>query len=186
MTGHDKRIDASVPFVAVNIAILTVSDSRTIADDKSGDLLVARVQGDGHNLADRALVTDDFAAITSQLSHWIDGPDIDVVISTGGTGLTGRDGTPEAFRAVFDKEIEGFGEIFRLVSFDKIGTSTIQSRAVGGVAKGTYMFALPGSSSACRDGWDEILRYQLDIRHKPCNFVEIMPRLREPADQRRS
>ena len=186
MTGHDKRIDDSVPFVAVNIAILTVSDSRSMADDKSGDLLVARVQGDGHNMADRALVTDDFAAITQQLTHWIDAPEIDVVISTGGTGLTGRDGTPEAFRALFDKEIEGFGEIFRLVSFDKIGTSTIQSRAVGGVAKGTYLFALPGSSSACRDGWDEILRYQLDIRHKPCNFVEIMPRLREPEDQRRS
>lgn len=185
MTEHDKRIDQSVPFVAVNIAVLTVSDSRSLADDKSGDLLAARVQGDGHNLADRALVTDDMDAITSQLSQWIDAPDVDVVISTGGTGLTGRDGTPEAFRAVFDKEIEGFGEIFRLVSFDKIGTSTIQSRAVGGVAKSTYLFALPGSSSACRDGWDEILRYQLDIRHKPCNFVEIMPRLREAVDQRR-
>jgi molybdenum cofactor biosynthesis protein B len=185
MTEHDKRIDQSVPFVAVNIAVLTISDSRSLADDKSGDLLAARVQGDGHNLADRALVTDDMDAITRQLSHWIDAPDVDVVISTGGTGLTGRDGTPEAFRAVFDKEIEGFGEIFRLVSFDKIGTSTIQSRAVGGVAKGTYLFALPGSSSACRDGWDEILRYQLDIRHKPCNFVEIMPRLREAVDQRR-
>lgn len=185
MTEHDKRIDQSVPFVAVNIAVLTISDSRSLADDKSGDLLAARVQGDGHNLADRALVTDDMDAITRQLSQWIDAPDVDVVISTGGTGLTGRDGTPEAFRALFDKEIEGFGEIFRLVSFDKIGTSTIQSRAVGGVAKGTYLFALPGSSSACRDGWDEILRYQLDIRHKPCNFVEIMPRLREAVDQRR-
>ncbi|WP_438996517.1 molybdenum cofactor biosynthesis protein B [Candidatus Puniceispirillum sp.] len=186
MTGDNKRIDDTVPFVAVNIAILTVSDSRSLANDKSGDLLAARVQGDGHHLADRALVTDDFAAITSQLTQWIAAPDIDVVISTGGTGLTGRDGTPEAFRAVFDKEIEGFGEIFRLVSFDKIGTSTIQSRAVGGVAKGTYLFALPGSSSACRDGWDEILRYQLDIRHKPCNFVEIMPRLCEAVDQRRA
>ena len=186
MTEHDKRIDQSVPFVAVNIAVLTISDSRSLADDKSGDLLAARVQGDGHNLADRALVTDDMDAITRQLSQWIDAPDVDVVISTGGTGLTGRDGTPEAFRALFDKEIEGFGEIFRLVSFDKIGTSTIQSRAVGGVAKGTYLFALPGSSSACRDGWDEILRYQLDIRHKPCNFVEIMPRLREAVDQRRA
>jgi molybdenum cofactor biosynthesis protein B len=186
MTEHDKRIDQSVPFVAVNIAVLTISDSRSLADDKSGDLLAARVQGDGHNLADRALVTDDMDAITRQLSQWIDAPDVDVVISTGGTGLTGRDGTPEAFRALFDKEIEGFGEIFRLVSLDKIGTSTIQSRAVGGVAKGTYLFALPGSSSACRDGWDEILRYQLDIRHKPCNFVEIMPRLREAVDQRRA
>lgn len=185
MTEHDKRIDQSVPFVAVNIAVLTISDSRSLADDKSGDLLAARVQADGHNLADRALVTDDMDAITRQLSQWIDAPDVDVVISTGGTGLTGRDGTPEAFRALFDKEIEGFGEIFRLVSFDKIGTSTIQSRAVGGVANGTYLFALPGSSSACRDGWDEILRYQLDIRHKPCNFVEIMPRLREAVDQRR-
>ena len=186
MTEHDKRIDQSVPFVAVNIAVLTISDSRSLADDKSGDLLAARVQGDGHNLAYRALVTDDLDAITRQLSQWIDAPDVDVVISTGGTGLTGRDGTPEAFRALFDKEIEGFGEIFRLVSFDKIGTSTIQSRAVGGVAKGTYLFALPGSSSACRDGWDEILRYQLDVRHKPCNFVEIMPRLREDAGQRRA
>ena len=122
MTEHDKRIDQSVPFVAVNIAVLTISDSRSLADDKSGDLLAARVQGDGHNLADRALVTDDLDAITRQLSQWIDAPDVDVVISTGGTGLTGRDGTPEAFRALFDKEIEGFGEIFRLVSFDKIGT----------------------------------------------------------------
>jgi len=182
---HDKRIDKTILFVPVNIAILTVSDSRKSDNDRSGDLLAGRVNDDGHNLAGRAIVTDDFDAIIEQLGRWIDDDGIDVVVSTGGTGLTGRDGTPEAFRAIFDKEIEGFGELFRYISFAKIGTSTVQSRAVAGVAGGTYLFALPGSPSACRDGWDEILRYQLDIRHRPCNFVEIMPRLTESPTKRR-
>ena len=183
---HQKRIDKSVNFVAVNIAVLTVSDSRRLEDDKSGDLLVGRVAEDGHHLADRRIVTDDFDAITSVVSAWVQTDSIDVVIATGGTGLTGRDGTPEAFRSVFEKEIDGFGELFRYISFQKIGTSTIQSRAIAGVAGGTYLFALPGSPSACRDAWDEILRYQLDIRHRPCNFVEIMPRLGESVTARRN
>ena len=182
---HEKRIDKLVPFVAVNIAVLTVSDSRRLEEDKSGDLLAGRVAEDGHHLADRRIVTDDFDAITAIVSKWVQTDSIDVVIATGGTGLTGRDGTPEAFRSIFEKEIEGFGELFRYISFQKIGTSTIQSRAVAGVAGGTYLFALPGSPSACRDAWDEILRYQLDIRHRPCNFVEIMPRLSESATERR-
>ena len=182
---HSKRIDQSAEFVPVNIAILTVSDSRKEGDDRSGDLLTDRVTADGHNLADRAIVKDDFAAITAQIGKWIADPGIDVVVATGGTGLTGRDGTPEAFRSIFEKEIEGFGELFRYISYAKIGTSTIQSRAVAGVAGGTYLFSLPGSPSACRDGWDEILRYQLDIRHRPCNFVEILPRLSESPTQRR-
>ena len=181
---HEKRINKSVPFIAVNIAILTVSDSRLLVDDKSGDLLAGRVADDGHHLTDRRIVTDDFDAITAVVSEWVNRDTIDVVIATGGTGLTGRDGTPEAFRSLFEKEIEGFGEIFRYISFQKIGTSTIQSRAVAGVASGTYLFALPGSPSACRDAWDEILRYQLDVRHRPCNFVEIMPRLSESATVR--
>ena len=182
---HEKRIDKSAPFVAVNIAVLTVSDTRRLGDDKSGDLLVGRLTEDGHQLADRRVVTDDFDAITEVVSTWVRTKAIDVVIATGGTGLTGRDCTPEAFQSIFEKEIEGFGELFRYVSFQKIGTSTIQSRAVAGVAGGTYLFALPGSTSACRDAWDEILRYQLDIRHRPCNFVEIMPRLTESAVLRR-
>ena len=182
---HDKRIDKSITFVPVHIAILTVSDSRKADDDRSGDLLVGRVREDGHNLAGRAIVTDDFDAITKQLASWVEAKAVDVIVATGGTGLTGRDGTPEAFRAIFEKEIEGFGELFRYISFTKIGTSTVQSRAVAGVAGGTYLFSLPGSPSACRDGWDEILRYQLDIRHRPCNFVEIMPRLAESPTQRR-
>ena len=182
---HDKRIDKSVEFVSVNIAILTVSDSRKATDDRSGDLLVERINRDGHHLVGRAIVTDDFDVITGQLREWVADKGVDVIVATGGTGLTGRDGTPEAFRAIFEKEIEGFGELFRYISFAKIGTSTVQSRAVAGVADGTYLFSLPGSPSACRDGWDEILRYQLDIRHRPCNFVEIMPRLTESPAQRR-
>ena len=182
---HDKRIDKSVEFVAVNIAILTVSDSRKATNDRSGDLLVERINRDGHNLCRRAIVTDDFDVITGQLREWVADKGVDAIVATGGTGLTGRDGTPEAFRAIFEKEIEGFGELFRYISFAKIGTSTVQSRAVAGVADGTYLFSLPGSPSACRDGWDEILRYQLDIRHRPCNFVEIMPRLAESPTQRR-
>ena len=172
-------IDESLSFVAVNIAVLTVSDSRTPEDDKSGDILVERLSGAGHNLADRAIVTDDADLIIATLNRWIDDDGVDVVIATGGTGVTGRDVTPEAFHAVYDKEIPGFGEIFRMISWDKIRTSTIQSRATAGVARGTYLFALPGSPGACRDAWDEILRYQLDIRYRPCNFVELMPRLLE-------
>ena len=183
--NHEKRVDKSIPFVPVNIAILTVSDSRQLENDRSGNLLAGRVAEDGHHLVDRCVVTDDFEAIIAPVSKWIKTDMIDVVIATGGTGLTGRDGTPEAFRSVFEKEIEGFGELFRFISFQKIGTSTIQSRAVAGVAGGTYLFALPGSPSACRDAWDEIFRYQFDIRHRPCNFVEIMPRLRESASVRR-
>ena len=185
MMDHNKRIDNSVDFVGVNIAVLTVSDTRKVIDDRSGDFLAGRISDDGHHLAERAIVTDDFDAITNQLRQWIADKGIDVIVATGGTGLTGRDGTPEAFRAVFEKEIEGFGELFRYISFAKIGTSTVQSRAVAGVAGGTYLFSLPGSPSACRDGWDEILRYQLDIRHRPCNFVEIMPRLAESSTRRR-
>ncbi len=172
-------IDESLAFVAVNIAILTVSDSRTQSDDKSGDILVERLLDSGHNLADRAIVTDDTDLIIAKLNFWIDDQAVDVVIATGGTGVTGRDVTPEAFHAVYEKEIAGFGEIFRMISWDKIKTSTIQSRATAGVARGTYLFALPGSPGACRDGWDEILRHQLDIRYRPCNFVELMPRLKE-------
>ena len=173
------RIDESRPFLAVNIAVLTVSDTRTLADDKSGQTLVDMIQRDGHKVAARAIVKDDVPAITDQLRAWIGDPEIDVVISTGGTGVTGRDVTPEAFEQVFEKKIEGFGELFRWISFQKVGTSTIQSRAVGGVAHGTYLFALPGSPSACRDGWEEILKWQLDYRHLPCNLVELMPRLLE-------
>ena len=172
-------IDESRRFVAVNIAILTVSDSRTPEDDKSGDILVERLLAAGHNLAKRAIVTDDTDLIIAKLNGWIDDQAIDVVIATGGTGVTGRDVTPEAFHAVYEKEIAGFGEIFRMISWDKIKTSTIQSRATAGVARGTYLFALPGSPGACRDGWDEILVHQLDIRYRPCNFVELMARLKE-------
>ena len=172
-------IDTSREFIPVTIAVLTISDTRTLAEDKSGELLVARLGAAGHQLAARALVRDDVAEITDQLGQFIADQSIDCVIATGGTGLTGRDVTPEAFRAVFEKEIEGFGEMFRFLSFQKIGTSTLQSRAVAGVAGGTYLFALPGSPSACRDAWDDLLAHQLDYRHRPCNFVEIMPRLRE-------
>lgn len=172
-------IDTSREFIPVTIAVLTISDTRTLAEDKSGDLLVARLGEAGHQLAARALVRDDVEEITDQLGQFIADQAIDCVIATGGTGLTGRDVTPEAFRAVFEKEIEGFGEMFRFLSFQKIGTSTLQSRAVAGVAGGTYLFALPGSPSACRDAWDDLLAHQLDYRHRPCNFVEIMPRLHE-------
>ncbi len=166
-------------FLPVNIAVLTVSDTRTKEDDKSGDTLADRIAGAGHVLADRDIVRDDLNAITAKLKQWINDPDVDVVLATGGTGVTGRDVTPEAFHAVYEKEIPGFGELFRMLSFEKIGTSTIQSRATAGVAGGTYLFALPGSPSACRDAWDDILVHQLDYRFKPCNFVELMPRLME-------
>ena len=173
------KLDQTRPFIPVRIAVLTVSDSRGLDEDKSGGLLVSRLTEAGHILAAREICTDDEEAIISKLNSFITTQDIDCVISTGGTGVTGRDVTPEAFRAVFEKEIEGFGEMFRFLSFQKIGTSTLQSRAVAGVAGGTYLFALPGSPSACRDAWDDLLVHQLDYRHRPCNFVEIMPRLRE-------
>lgn len=174
-----SRLDESRPFIAVNIAVITVSDTRSLAEDKSGDLLSGRIEAAGHHLTGRHIVIDDQQAIISTVSDCLDQPDIDCIISTGGTGLTGRDVTPEAFRQIFEKEIEGFGEMFRYLSFQKIGTSTLQSRAVAGVAKGTYLFALPGSPSACKDAWDDLLVHQLDYRHRPCNFVEIMPRLIE-------
>ena len=174
MPISDKR-----SFKPVRIAILTVSDTRTEADDKSGDTLVQRLSDSGHELAGRAIVKDVIDIIADQLQVWIDNPAIDCVISTGGTGVTGRDVTPEAFAKVVEKEIPGFGELFRWISFQKIGTSTMQSRAVAGVANGTYLFALPGSTGACRDAWDEIFQHQLDYRFMPCNFVEMMPRLLE-------
>ena len=172
-------IDPERPFRPLNIALLTVSDSRSPAEDRSGDLLVERLAKAGHRLADRALVVDDAAKIAARFRAWIADPAIDVVISTGGTGVTGRDVTPEALEQVAEKLIPGFGELFRLISFNKIGTSALQSRATAGVAGGTYLFALPGSPGACKDGWDEILESQLDIRHRPCNFAELLPRLRE-------
>ncbi len=174
-----SRIDESRPFLPVQIAVLTVSDTRTAADDRSGDTLAELIGRDGHVVAARAIVADDQARITAQLRAWIADPEIDVVLATGGTGVTGRDVTPEAFHQVYEKEIPGFGELFRWLSFAKIGTSTIQSRATAGVAGGTYLFALPGSPGACRDAWEDILRLQLDNRHRPCNFVELMPRLTE-------
>jgi len=166
-------------FIPVRIAVMTVSDTRTRDNDVSGDTLEARIRDAGHVVADRAIVADDVGRITDQLVKWIADPEIDVIISTGGTGLTGRDVTPEAFRSVFEKEIDGFSAVFHRISYDKIGTSTIQSRACAGVSKGTYLFALPGSPGAVKDGWDGILKQQLDYRHKPCNFIEIMPRLEE-------
>jgi molybdopterin adenylyltransferase len=173
------RLDETRPFLPVNIALLTVSDTRTEADDRSGNTLAELAAAAGHRIAARNIVRDDFAAITDQLRAWIADPQIDVVIATGGTGVTGRDVTPEAFHGVYEKEIAGFGELFRWLSFAKIGTSTIQSRATAGVAGGTYLFALPGSPSACRDAWQDILVHQLDNRFRPCNFVELMPRLQE-------
>jgi molybdenum cofactor biosynthesis protein B len=167
------------PFLAVNIALLTVSDTRSMEDDRSGNTLQERAEAAGHKIAARKIVRDELAGIAAQLKAWIADPEIDVVIATGGTGVTGRDVTPEAFHSVYEKEIAGFGELFRWQSYEKIGTSTIQSRATAGVASGTYLFALPGSPSACRDAWDGILVHQLDNRFRPCNFVELMPRLME-------
>ena len=172
-------VDESRQFKPVHIAVLTISDTRSEADDRSGPVLIERLQGAGHILADRAIVTDDAEAIVAQLETWIADPRIEVVIATGGTGVTGRDVTPEAFESIYEKKIDGFGELFRWISFQKIGTSTMQSRATAGVANGTYIFALPGSTGACKDGWDDILRQQLDIRFRPCNFAELMPRLNE-------
>ena len=172
-------IDQSRRFIPVAIAVLTVSDTRTAANDASGDALVARIQAAGHTLVERAIERDDVPAIEHRLRGWIANLAIDVVITTGGTGITGRDVTPEAFDRVLEKRIEGFGELFRMISFSKIGTSTMQSRALGGVAGGTYLFALPGSTGAVKDGWDDILLSQLDSRFRPCNLVELMPRLQE-------
>lgn len=172
-------IDESRAFLPVRIAVLTVSDSRSLAEDRSGDLLAARIADAGHTLADRHIMRDDCDQIVAHLHCWIDDPQIDCIISTGGTGVTGRDVTPEAVEQVCDKLIPGFGELFRWLSYASIGTSTIQSRACAGVARGTYIFALPGSTGAVKDGWDQILATQLDSRHVPCNFVELMPRLQE-------
>ena len=172
-------IDESRPFVAVNIAVLTVSDTRSLAEDRSGDTLVARIAEAGHLLAARDILRDERAEIAARLRAWCADPGVDVVITTGGTGLTGRDVTVEAHRDVYEKEIDAFGTVFTIVSLQKIGTSAVQSRATAGVAGGTYLFALPGSPGACRDAWDEILGRQLDYRHRPCNFVEILPRLEE-------
>ena len=172
-------IDETRAFIPVRIAVLTVSDTRTAADDRSGDTLVERLHACGHTLAARAIVKDEVPVLVAQFNRWIDDPQVDCIISTGGTGVTGRDVTPEALAEVQEKEIPGFGELFRWLSFQSIGTSTIQSRACAGVARGTYVFALPGSTGAVKDGWDGILRDQLDSRHRPCNFVELMPRLRE-------
>lgn len=174
-----SRIDETKEFIPVRIAVLTVSDTRGLAEDRSGDTLVQRLTEAGHVLADRRIVKDERAEISAQLRAWIADPEVDVVISTGGTGLTGRDVTVEAHRDVYEKEIDAFGTVFTMVSFNKIGTSAVQSRATGGVAGGTYLFALPGSTGACKDAWDEILKWQLDYRHRPCNFVEIFPRLEE-------
>jgi molybdenum cofactor biosynthesis protein B len=171
--------DGERPFQPLRIAVLTVSDSRTPETDRSGAVLIERLSAAGHELADRAIVADDAALIAARLESWIEDPRVEVVISTGGTGVTGRDVTPEALERVAEKLIPGFGEIFRLISFQKIGPSTVQSRACAGVARGTYIFCLPGSPGACRDGWDGILAHQLDIRSRPCNFAELMPRLRE-------
>lgn len=172
-------IDESATFKPVKIALLTVSDTRNLEQDSSGDILVERITQAGHELAARKIVKDEMSQIVSRLHAWIDDPEIDCVITTGGTGLTGRDITPEALERVQDKPIPGFGELFRALSYDKIGTSTIQSRACGCVARGTYIFALPGSNGAVKDGWDGILATQLDSRYRPCNFVELMPRLKE-------
>ena len=174
-----SRIDEQIPFRPVRIALLTVSDTRTPGTDRSGDTLAERIREAGHELAARTILPDERALIADQLRAWVADPAIDAVISTGGTGLTGRDVTVEAHRDVYEKEIEAFATIFALVSWETIGTSAVQSRATGGVANGTYLFALPGSPGACRDAWDRILRLQLDSRHRPCNFVEIMPRLGE-------
>ncbi len=172
-------IDPARPFLPVRIAVLTVSDTRDAASDRSGDTLVERLTAAGHVLAGRALVKDEVPAILAALEGFVDDPEVDCVITTGGTGVTGRDVTPEALERICEKMIPGFGELFRWLSFQTIGTSTIQSRACAGVARGTYIFALPGSTGAVRDGWDGILASQLDSRHRPCNFVELMPRLRE-------
>lgn len=172
-------LDESRTFLSVNIAVMTVSDTRTIETDRSGQILVDRIEQAGHRVIDRAIIQDDRSDIVKQLQHWIADTQVDVVIATGGTGLTGRDVTPEAFQTVIEKEIPGFGELFRFLSYQKIGTATLQSRALAGIARGTYLFALPGSTSACQDAWDDLLQWQLDSRYRPCNLVDLMPRLKE-------
>lgn len=172
-------LDTTRPFVPVRIAVLTVSDTRELADDRSGTVLAERIAGAGHKLAGRAIVKDDVDEIRAAVGAFVADPDVDVVITTGGTGFTGRDVTPEAVEPLFEKRMEGFSTVFHMVSFAKIGTSTLQSRATAGVANATYIFCLPGSPGACKDGWDEILVHQLDVRHRPCNFIEILPRLDE-------
>ena len=174
-----SRIDETRAFIPLRIAVLTISDTRVMADDKSGDTLVARLTGVGHHLAARAIAIDDVDAIRLAIRPWLADTTVDVVITTGGTGFTGRDVTPEALEPLFEKRMDGFSTLFHQLSFTKIGTSTLQSRATAGVAQATYVFCLPGSPGACRDAWDGILVYQLDYRHRPCNFVEIMPRLDE-------
>jgi molybdenum cofactor biosynthesis protein B len=174
-----SRIDETMEFIPIGIAVLSVSDTRSLAEDRSGQTLVDRLTEAGHRLEDRKMLRDERAEISDQLRAWCADPAIDVILTTGGTGLTGRDVTVEAHRDVYEKEIEAFGTVFTMVSMEKIGTSAVQSRATGGVANGTYLFALPGSTGACRDAWDEILKWQLDYRHRPCNFVEILPRLDE-------
>ena len=173
------RIDDSKPFLPVNVAVVTVSDTRTLKDDKSGKSLEEMIVADGHRVVGREIIRDDAPALAARLKVLVADSNVDVVITTGGTGVTGRDVTPEAFDMVMEKQIEGFGELFRWLSYKSVGTSAIQSRAVAGVAGGTYLFALPGSPGACRDGWQEIIRHQLDSRHRPCNLVELMPRLQE-------
>ena len=173
------KLDESRPFIPVRIAVLAVSDTRSLEDDVSGATLARLIAESGHEVVERALVKDDVAQIRAKVQGWIADPRIDVVITTGGTGFTGRDVTPEAVRPLFEKEIDGFSTVFHMISFQKIETSTIQSRACGGVANDTYIFCLPGSTGACKDGWNDILKWQLDNRHRPCNFVEIMPRLGE-------
>ncbi len=166
-------------FIPVNIAVLTISDTRNFDNDSSGKVLEDKASADGHQVVERPIVADDIYQIRAIVSAWVASPEVNVIISTGGTGLTGRDGTPEAVKVLFDKEIEGFGELFRSLSYQVIKTSTVQSRAIAGVANGTFIFCLPGSSGACRTGWDEILHDQLDARHKPCNFIDLIPRLLE-------
>ena len=173
------KIDKKAEFEPIGIAVMTVSDTRTKSDDTSGDFLAESITKASHHLITRKIVPDDIGAIQAMIKTWAEDPEIDCIITTGGTGVSGRDVTPEALRSIFDKEVEGFGELFRMLSYEKIGTSALQSRALGGVVGGTYIFALPGSPSACRDGWELILKWQLDIRHRPCNFVELMPRLKD-------
>jgi len=179
-------IDTSRPFIAVRIAVLTVSDTRGLAEDRSGQTLVDRIEAAGHSIADRKIIKDEISDIQTTVTDWIKNEEVDVVISTGGTGVTGRDVTPEAFTALYEKEISGFGELFRMLSYQKIGTSTIQSRATAGVAGGTYLFALPGSTGAVKDAWDDILIHQLDYRFMPCNFVELFDRLQEGQKRSKS
>ena len=174
-----SKIDESRPFLPVRIAVLTVSDTRTMDDDKSGSTLVKLLEEDGHELADREIVADSIPQLRAKVSGWIADPEIDVVITTGGTGFTGRDVTPEALQPLFEKHIDGFSIVFHMISYQKIKTSTVQSRACAGSANGTYIFCVPGSPGACKDAWNEILKWQLDNRHRPCNFVEIMPRMME-------